>query len=65
MRTLLPLALLAGIAFADESSIRWHFPNRFEEARARSRDENRILLIKGVSFGIDAEGACCATKGRW
>ena len=23
------------------------------------------LLIKGVSFGIDHEGARCATKGKW
>jgi len=65
MRTLLPLTLLASLALADESSIRWHFPHEFEAARARSREENRILLIKGVSFGIDEEGACCATKGRW
>jgi hypothetical protein len=65
MRTLLPLALLAGLAFADECSIRWLFPHEFEAARARSRDENRILLIKGVSFGIDTVGATCATKGRW
>jgi hypothetical protein len=65
MRTLLPLALLAGLALADERSIRWHFPHEFEEARARSRGESRILLVKGVSFGIDEEGATCATKGRW
>ncbi|MCK6460816.1 MAG: hypothetical protein L6Q95_13100 [Planctomycetes bacterium] len=44
MRTLLPLALLAGLALADGRSIRWHFPHEFEEARARSRDESRILL---------------------
>jgi hypothetical protein len=65
MRTLLPLALLAGLALADECSIRWHFPHEFDAARARSRDGNRILLVKGVSFGIDDEGATCATKGRW
>ena len=65
MRTLPVLVLLAGAAVADECSIKWLFPHQFEEARARSRAENRILLIKGVSFGIDEEGACCATKGRW
>jgi hypothetical protein len=61
----LALLLLAGASMADECSIRWHFPHQFEEARARAKAENRILLIKGVSFGIDEEGATCATKGRW
>jgi len=65
MRTLLAFALLAGVTLADECSIRWHFPHQFEEARARSKAENRILLVKGVSFGIDEEGATCATKGKW
>jgi hypothetical protein len=65
MRTVLALALFAGMALADECSIRWHFPHQFEEARARSKAENRILLVKGVSFGIDEEGATCATKGKW
>lgn len=65
MRPLLALALLAGTALADECSIRWHFPHQFEEARARATAEKRILIIKGVSFGIDTEGAACATKGKW
>ena len=61
----LALLLLAGAALADECSIRWHFPHQFEEARERSKTENRILIIKGVSFGIDTLGATCATKGKW
>ena len=61
----LALLLLAGAAVADECSIRWHFPHQFEDALARSKAENRILIVKGVSFGIDTEGATCATKGRW
>jgi hypothetical protein len=65
MRSLPVLALLAAAAFADEAAIRWHFPHQFEEARARAQAENRILVIKGVSFGIDEEGAVCATKGKW
>ncbi len=65
MRTLLTVAVLAGAASADACSIRWHFPHEFEEARERARTEDRILLIKGVSFGIDEEGATCATKGKW
>jgi hypothetical protein len=65
MRTVFAFAILAGTALADECSIRWHFPHQFEEALARSKAENRILIIKGVSFGIDEEGATCATKGKW
>jgi hypothetical protein len=65
MRTLPALALLAAAASTDECSIRWHFPHQFDEARARAKAENRILLVKGVSFGIDVEGATCATKGKW
>ncbi len=65
MRTLLALGLFVAAAHADECSIRWHFPHEFEEARERARAENRILVIKGVSFGIDEEGALCATKGKW
>ena len=61
----LALLLLAQAAAADECSIRWHFPHQFEEALARSKAESRILVIKGVSFGIDTEGATCATKGKW
>ncbi len=65
MRSLLAFVLLAGAALSDECSIRWHFPQQFEEARARAKAEKRILVIKGVSFGIDEEGAACATKGKW
>jgi hypothetical protein len=64
MRTLLSLVLLSAAASAGEC-IRWHFPHQFEEARARARDGRRILLVKGISFGIDTEGATCSTKGRW
>ena len=52
-------------ARCDTSAIRWELPNSFAKARARAAEENRILLIKGVSFGIDHEGAKCATKGMW
>ena len=65
MRILAALAFLAAASLADDRSIRWHFPHQFEEARARSKAENRILVVKGVSFGIDEAGATCATKGRW
>jgi hypothetical protein len=65
MRTVLALAVLAGATLADEASIRWHVPHEFDAARERARTESRILVIKGVSFGIDEEGAVCATKGKW
>ena len=68
--TILFTALLSAPVSADgpgcdPSAIRWHYPHQFEEARARAAKEKRILLIKGVSFGIDDIGATCATKGRW
>ncbi len=66
---------LASTGFTQESpspapgtntnSIRWHLPGSFDHARARARDEGRLLLIKGISFGIDEVGATCATKGKW
>ena len=49
----------------DPSAIEWVLPGHFEAALARARAENRILLIQGVSFGIDAIGACDARRGRW
>ncbi|MCA8954868.1 MAG: hypothetical protein KDC87_02275 [Planctomycetes bacterium] len=49
----------------DRTAIRWLKPGEFEQARARAQRDNRLLLIKGISFGVDDEGARCATKGRW
>lgn len=49
----------------DDSNIRWHLPGSFEAARRRAVDENRLLVIKGISFGVDSIGATCATKGTW
>jgi hypothetical protein len=49
----------------DASAIEWVLPGDFEAALARAKAEERLILIKGVAFGIDAEGASCATKGRW
>ncbi|MBI3408400.1 MAG: hypothetical protein HY040_08590 [Planctomycetes bacterium] len=47
------------------SAIRWFLPGQFEEARAHAEKTKRILMVKGISFGIDAVGAKCATKGNW
>lgn len=52
-------------AASDPAAIRWVLPGRFEEARARADEEQRILLVKGVSFGIDELGAREPSKGKW
>ena len=49
----------------DPLAIEWVLPGNFERARERARSERRLLLIKGVSFGIDEVGAVCASKGDW
>jgi hypothetical protein len=49
----------------DPSAIRWFIPGQFKEALARAKAEKRLLVIKGISFGVDDVGAKCATKGKW
>ena len=49
----------------DTTAIHWHLPGDFEAAKAAADKANRILLIKGIAFGVDAEGAKCANKGCW
>jgi hypothetical protein len=49
----------------DPSAIRWFIPGQFQDARARAKAEKRLLVIKGISFGVDDVGAKCATKGKW
>lgn len=68
----LALALTAAPAAQDEAppaydatAIQWVLPDAFDEALRRARVEERLVLIKGVSFGIDEAGAQCATKGKW
>ncbi len=46
-------------------NIEWVLPGHFADAVARGKAEQRLILIKGVSFGIDVAGAGCATKGKW
>ena len=50
---------------SDASAIDWFLPDQFEQALARARTEQRLLVIKGISFGVDQVGAQCATKGQW
>jgi len=40
-------------------------PGDFPQAIARAQKEQRIVVIKGISFGVDGAGAKCATKGVW
>ena len=71
--TALLLSFLGGAAPAqqepelgcDASAIRWFIPGEFKEALERAKEEKRLLIIKGITFGVDAAGAKCATKGKW
>ena len=70
-------ALIAGLALtpqdsattphpaSDTTNIEWFLPGNFEAAEKRAQESKRIILIKGISFGVDDAGAACATKGRW
>lgn len=49
----------------DRSAIDWVLPGNFPTAVARAQQDQRILVIKGISFGVDSAGAACATKGVW
>jgi len=71
--TALLLSLLGGTVLAqqepelgcDPSAIRWFIPGEFKAAQKRAKEEKRLLIIKGISFGVDDAGAKCATKGKW
>lgn len=54
-----------GPACQDTNNIRWFTPGKFDDARKAADGNKRLLLIKGVAFGIDEIGAVCATKGCW
>lgn|GEM_PF-5900834 len=49
----------------DKTAISWILPGHFKDAQTRAKNENRILIIKGLGFGLDEVGATCATKGDW
>ena len=74
MRTLLLLSALWFISPlpAQESkppastlAINWVFPGHFADALLKARTQQRLMMIKGIAFGIDDLGATCATKGCW
>ena len=75
-----PFVMLAAFAFVltctpsdvraqevacDRTAIGWVLPGDFPQALARAKQEQRIVVIKGISFGVDGAGAKCATKGVW
>lgn len=49
----------------DTEVIDFVYPGNFAEVLKRAKARNRPFLIKGVAFGVNAEGAECATKGHW
>ena len=49
----------------DLRHIEWFSPGEFAKARQKAEETNRPLLIKGISFGIDATGAADARCGSW
>ena len=49
----------------NSKQIEWFFPGDFDKAFEKAEKENRLLLIKGLGFGLDQQGATCATKGCW
>ena len=63
--TLAPLAAQEPAAACDRSAITWTLPGEFPQALARAKAEQRMLVVKGISFGVDVAGAKCATKGVW
>lgn len=49
----------------DHSAVTWVLPGQFEDAQKKSASEKRLLLIKGIAFGVDELGAKDARKGCW
>lgn len=52
-------------ATGDTSAIDFFTPGTFKDALAHAKETNRCLQIKLIFFGVDNEGASCATKGKW
>ena len=67
------LILLVAATQADEAgkscentiAINWVLPGHFEDALKQANAHQRLIMIKGIAFGIDDVGATCATKGCW
>lgn len=46
-------------------AINWVLPGHFADALKQANEQQRLIMIKGIAFGIDDAGATCATKGCW
>ena len=62
--TLVP-NLGAGPRCGSSTIARTFTPGAFQEALDLARAESRMLLVKGVAFGMDELGASAPTKGHW
>lgn len=49
----------------NSEAIDWYVPGSFDEAHAKAKEQNRMLLMRALGFGLDELGASCATKGCW
>lgn len=49
----------------DKTAIQWFTPGSFAAARLQAENSRRMMMIKGIAFGVDEVGAKCATKGCW
>ncbi|MFT3881652.1 MAG: hypothetical protein QM703_18560 [Gemmatales bacterium] len=67
------LILLVSASHADDAAktcentlaINWVLPGHFADALKQANAQQRLIMIKGIAFGIDDAGATCATKGCW
>lgn len=46
-------------------AIEWVLPGEFDHALKFAEQKQRLIMIKGIAFGIDHVGAKNATKGCW
>lgn len=53
------------LACQDPTAIQWFTPGSFEKAQKAAQTQKRLMMIKGIAFGVDAEGAKNAIKGCW
>ncbi len=49
----------------NSEAIQWVYPGKFKTALEKAKKQNRIILMKGLGFGLDELGTKCATKGCW
>lgn len=60
-----PPKVKAATPRGDTTAVKFFIPGQFKEALKQAKESKRCLLIKAIAFGVDEEGAKCATKGHW